>query len=116
MSEVKPVPEATPPEPPASAVQRIAAMLRVVVRLPHLVLTIIDNQKKIAEAFNKQTALVHQLGARVNWYEHRVPLIAKEYLTFKHHEKRMIERAQAAANYEQREARRADMQLVEAGK
>lgn len=91
----------------ASTWQRIVAMLRVLIQLPKLVLTIIENQGAIAQALQSQTAILSQLNARVSWYEHRVPLVRKEYFAFKEQEKTAIEKVKAKIDYDEREKRRA---------
>ncbi len=97
----------------SSTWQRIVAMLRVLVQLPKLVLTIIENQAQIARAFQTNTAVLSQLNARVAWYEQRVPFIRKEYFAFKQQEKLAIEKTQAAIDYEEREKRRAEMVVAQ---
>ena len=90
-----------------STTKRILDFIRFWLHVRANVTVVLANQGAIAQAFQSQVAIINQLNARVHWYEKRVPLIAKEYLAFKHHEKKLFESAAAEANYAEREARRA---------
>lgn len=108
-----PAPVAAPVQAPPSTWQQLKAMARVIFRFPTLLLSVIENQSRIAQAIATNAAVLNQLAARVSWYEHRVPFLNKEYHAFKHMEKQQIEKAQAAISYAERERRRAEMAVAQ---
>lgn len=97
--------ETTPQQ--LSTFRRIVNFVRFWIHVRANVTVIMANQAAIATALNNSVAHVNRQNARLSWYEHRVPLIAKEYAAFRHHEKKALESVEAQENYAEREKRRA---------
>jgi hypothetical protein len=97
------------PEQP-STFARIRSFVRFWIHVRANVTVVLANQASMAQALNNSVAHINRLNARVSWYERRVPMIAKEYLAFRHHEQKLIESAAANQDYAEREARRSSEQ------
>jgi hypothetical protein len=110
-------PQQPAPAPKAPTLRERASLFLVALsfyfQLPIHIKALADNQTRLVGALQAQAAIMNQLNARVNWYEKRVPFIAKEYNAFRHQEKKLLESAQAQIDYEERERRRAEMAVAQ---
>lgn len=90
-----------------STFRRVINFVRFWSNLRANVTVVLHNQSQVALANQNMAAHLRRLNARLDYYEHTVPLLGKAGAQFRAHERKLMQSAEAEANYAEREARRA---------
>lgn len=97
----------TVPPVPLSTYRRILNFVRFWLYVRANITVVLANQGAMATALNNAAAHITRLNARLDWYEHQVPLLGKAGASFRAHERNLMQKAEAQVNYAEREKRRA---------
>lgn len=92
---------------PPSTIQRFLNFVRFWLNVRANVTVVLHNQAQVATANQNMAAHIRRLNARLDYYAHTVPLLGKADAQFRAHERKLMQSAEAEANYAEREKRRA---------
>lgn len=95
-----------------STFQRFLNFVRFWYHIRANVTVVLHNEAQIAGALQNTAAHINRLNARLEWYEREVLLIGKAGASFRAHERKEMQSAQAQADYAEREKRREEMAVV----
>ena len=111
--ELKPETAAAPAVPASpSSLTRILRFVRFWLNVRANVTVVLHNQAQIATALQNLAAHQNRQNARLDYWAHTVPLIGQADAKFRAHERKLINSAEAQSNYEEREKRRSQLEVV----